>query len=70
MSKSIAELEANPLTIVRNGYIAAMDGEELCVCTEDDEMVRFVVKNHDLRWALYCKHVKITIERVKRVKLS
>lgn len=48
--------------IIRKGFTQAMDGNELWVNTTTDEMVRFVVKDRDARWGLYCKYVKVTIE--------
>lgn len=48
--------------IVRIGYTGAMDGKELWVNTETDEIVKFVVDDNELRWEYYCKNVKVTIE--------
>jgi len=50
------------MKIERKGFVQAMNGEELWVNTEQDEMVKFVVKDNNLRWKLYCAHVKVTIE--------
>ncbi len=44
------------------GYTAVMNGDELWVNTESDEMITIVVKDTDLRWALYCKNIEITIK--------
>lgn len=51
--------------IIRNGYICAMDGTELWINTDTDESIKFVIKDHDLRWKFYCKEVKITLEITK-----
>jgi len=58
----IREQQKNNMTIVRKGNVAAMNGNELWVNTENDEIVKFVVNDKELRWQLYCKNVKITIE--------
>ena len=44
-----------------DGQIQAMDGEELCVNTTTDEMIKIVVKDREERWKLYCKKVRIII---------
>jgi hypothetical protein len=51
-----------PLKIVRNGFVQAMNGHELWVNTETDEMIKIVVHDETLLRKLYCSHVKITIE--------
>jgi len=50
------------LKIVRKGFVQAMDGTELWVNTETDEMVKLVVKDKDLRWDAYCRPVTVTFE--------
>jgi hypothetical protein len=50
------------MTKVIQGYVQAMNGEELWVNTTTDEMVKIVVKDKKERWELYCQHVKITVE--------
>jgi hypothetical protein len=48
--------------IVRRGFIQAMNGNELWVNTETDEMVKFIVHDESLLMKLYCTHVRIIIE--------
>ena len=50
------------ISLVQVGYSAAMNGNELWVATETDEPIKIVIKDHALRWGLYCKNLKITIE--------
>lgn len=50
------------MEIIRKGFVQAMNGNELWVNTETDEMVKIVVKDRDVQRELYCKHVKITVE--------
>lgn len=59
-----------PKKIVREGFTQAMDGESLLVNTTTDEMVQITIKDRDLRWALYCKHVRITIEEIDEKEID
>jgi hypothetical protein len=59
-----------PKKIVREGFAQAMDGESLLVNTTTDEMVQITIKDKDLRWALYCKHVRITIEEIDELTVN
>lgn len=56
-------MEAKEIT--RRGFVQAMNGRELWVNTEDDQTVKFVVKDDKLRNALYCTHVEITIKQIE-----
>lgn len=56
------ELSFPSLTIIRRGFIQAMNGHELWINTETDEMVKIVVHDETLLRKLYCTNVKITIE--------
>ena len=47
-----------------------MNGNELWVNTQTDEMVKFVVKDRETRCKLYCKHVKISIEVIDETELD
>lgn len=49
-------------SIMRVGAVCTMNGDELWVNTETDEIVKFVVKDRDLRWKYYCGKVRVTIE--------
>lgn len=66
--KSKLEAEGNGIianvksSIMRVGVVSAMNGSELCVNTETDEIVKFVVKDRDLLWKYYCGKVRVTIE--------
>lgn len=62
MDKSLKE------KIVRKGFSQAMDGNELWINTEDDQLVKMVVKNTEKRWDLYCRPVTITFEFGEREK--
>jgi hypothetical protein len=57
-------------TIIRKGFVQAMDGKELWVNTQTDEIVRFSVRDDELRKKLYCTHVKITIEQIDENELD
>lgn len=52
------------MKIERIGRTSAMNGNELWVSTESDEMITIVIKDDDLRWGVYCKKVKVTIETI------
>lgn len=52
------------------GFIQAMDGDELWINTPTDERITVKVNDRDLRWNLYCKHVKITIEEVSEQEVN
>jgi len=58
-----------PIKIIRKGHVAAMDGNELWVNTQTDERIVIAMKDRDLRWDLYCKCVKITIEQIDESEL-
>ena len=48
--------------IIRKGYIGAMNGTELWVMTQEDEMIKFVVKDRAIHRHFHTQHVKVTIE--------
>ena len=52
------------ISFTQVGFAASMSGEELWIATETDENIKVVIKDHDLRWSLYCKNLKITIETI------
>jgi len=59
------ELSIIPLKnadIVRKGFVQAMNGNELWINTQTDEMMKIVVKDRNIQRKLYCKYVKVTIE--------
>jgi hypothetical protein len=53
-------------SIIRVGYVSAMNGNELWANTETDEIVKFVVKDRDLLWKYYCGKVRVTIELLEK----
>jgi hypothetical protein len=57
-------------SVIRKGFVQAMNGNELWVNTQTDEMVKFVVKDRETRCKLYCKHVKISIEVIDETELD
>ena len=57
-------------SVVRKGFVQAMNGNELWVNTQTDEMIKIVVKDRETLWKLYCKHVKITIEVIDETELD
>lgn len=57
-------------SVVRKGFVQAMNGNELWVNTQTDEMVKIVVKDRETLWKLYCKNVKITIEVIDETELD
>jgi len=57
-------------SVIRKGFVQAMNGNELWVNTQTDEMVKFVVKDRETRRKLYCKHVKISIEVIDETELD
>ena len=57
-------------SVIRNGFVQAMNGNELWVNTQTDEIVKFVVKDRETQRKLYCKHVKITIEVINEDELD
>lgn len=52
----------NQKKIVRKGFVQAMDGRELWINTETDEVIKFGVKDDQLRLDLYCRPVTVTFE--------
>jgi hypothetical protein len=58
------------IKLVRTGYVGAMAGLDLVVNTTSDEAVIINVKDRDLRWDLYCKHVRITIEEIDENEIT
>ena len=48
--------------IVKTGHADAMDGSTLWINTETDERITIRLKDNRVRWDLYCKKVKVTIE--------
>ena len=72
-SKSQSEQLDIPVVIpsvIRKGFVQAMNGNELWVNTQTDEMVKIVVKDRETQRKLYCKHVKITIEVIDETELD
>ena len=57
-------------SVIRKGFVQAMNGNELWVNTQTDEMVKIVVKDRETQRKLYCKHVKITIEVIDETELD
>jgi hypothetical protein len=57
-------------SVIRKGFVQAMNGNELWVNTQTDEIVKFVVKDRETQRNLYCKHVKITIEVINETELD
>lgn len=51
-----------PLKIVKKGIAQSMDGTTLWINTTTDEKITINFKDDKVRWDLYCKAVKITIE--------
>jgi hypothetical protein len=51
--------------IVKVGFAEAMDGSTLWINTETDEKVTIRLKDDRVRWDLYCKKVKVTIEVIE-----
>jgi hypothetical protein len=56
-------------SVIRKGFVQSMNGNELWVNTQTDEIVKFVVKDRETQRKLYCKHVKITIEVIDETEL-
>jgi hypothetical protein len=48
--------------IVKKGFAGSMDGSTLWIDTENDERITIRLKDDRVRWDLYCKNVKVTIE--------
>jgi len=48
--------------IIRKGFVQAMNGNELWINTETDEMIRVVVKDRKIQRKFYCSYVKVIIE--------
>lgn len=64
-NKMLAGLNGFPVvtpSVIRKGFVQSINGNELWVNTQTDEMVKFFVKDRETQRKLYCKHVKITIE--------
>jgi hypothetical protein len=57
-------------SVIRKGFVQAMNGNELWVNTQTDEIVKIVVKDRETQRKLYCKHVKITIEVINETELD
>lgn len=57
-------------SVIRKGFVQAMNGNELWVNTQTDEIVKFVVKDRETQRKLYCKNVKITIEAIDETELD
>jgi len=57
-------------SVIRKGFVQAVNGNELWVNTQTDEMVKFVVKDRETQRKLYCKHVKISIEVIDETELD
>lgn len=51
--------------IVKTGFAQAMDGTTLWINTETDEKITINLKDDRVRWDLYCKKVKVTIEVIE-----
>jgi len=52
----------NQKKIVRKGFSQAMDGRELWINTETDEIIKLFVRDDELREELYCRPVTVTFE--------
>lgn len=56
--------------IVRKGFVQAMDGNELWINTQSDEMIKVKFKDRETQWKYYCKYVKVTIEVIDESELD
>ena len=56
-------------SIIKKGFAQAIDGENLLINTQDDELIQIHIKDKKTRWDLYCKHLKITIEVIDKTEL-
>jgi len=57
-------------SIVKKGYVQAIDGETIWVNTQNDELITMRIRDKETRWKLYCTHVKITIEVIDESELD
>ena len=48
--------------LVLEGYSRAMDGKNLLVDLQKNGLARIPVFDKKLRWGMYCKNIKLTIE--------
>jgi hypothetical protein len=51
--------------IEKIGVAQAMDGSTLWINTETDEKITIRLNDDRVRWDLYCKKVKVTIEVIE-----
>ena len=58
------------IKIVKTGFAAAMAGEEIWVNTTTDERVTITIHDKKLRWGIYCKPVRITIEQINEDEIA
>jgi len=54
------------MQIEKIGFVQAMQGDELWVNTLSDERILLTVHDEQIRHALYCKYVKITVEQISK----
>jgi hypothetical protein len=59
-----------PLKIIRKGFAQAMDGTTLWINTTTDERITINLKDDRVRWDIYCKPVKVTIEVIDDSELK
>jgi len=69
INESELEPQLDTPSVIRKGFVQAMNGNELWINTQTDEMIKVVVKDRDIQRGLYCKHVKITIEVIDESEL-
>ena len=56
--------------IIKKGTASAMDGSTLWINTGNDELITIRFKDDKVRWDLYCKHLKVTIEVIDENELN
>lgn len=55
----------NTEKIIKTGFAEAMDGSTLWINTETDEKITIRLKDDRVRWDIYGKKVKVTIEVIE-----
>ena len=56
--------------VIKKGVATAMDGSTLWINTTTDEKITINFKDDNIRWDLYCKALKVTIEVIDHNELK
>lgn len=58
--------------MIIKAYSAALKGRELYLACESEitDIIKIKIKDRQMAWDMYCKHYKITIEKISEEEIN